>query len=92
MRGATISIFEVLHAAVTVQYLTIREMRELLGKLDQLVEAQQELIITRNKKEIARVLPMQSKKQRPSHAGLRQLTECSQMSSAELIRQDRDER
>jgi hypothetical protein len=67
-------------------------MRSLLGKLDELVEEQQELIITRNKKEIARVLPIQVKKERPTHAQLRQLTRRGEISSAALIRQDRDER
>jgi antitoxin (DNA-binding transcriptional repressor) of toxin-antitoxin stability system len=75
-----------------MRYLNIREMRSLLGKLDELVEEQQELIITRNKKEIARVLPIQGKKKRPTHAQLRQLTQHSGLPSAELIRRDRDER
>lgn len=92
MPGATILFFEAYHAAITMQYLTIREIRGLLGKLDQLVEAQQELVITRNKKAIARVLPIQNIKQRPLHAELRRLTECRNTSSAELIRKDRDER
>jgi antitoxin (DNA-binding transcriptional repressor) of toxin-antitoxin stability system len=75
-----------------MRYLNIREMRSLLGKLDELVEEQQELIITRNKKEIARVLPVQIKRKRPTHAQLRQLTQHSEISSTALIRQDRDER
>ncbi|WP_411727393.1 type II toxin-antitoxin system Phd/YefM family antitoxin [Methyloglobulus sp.] len=75
-----------------MQHLNIREMRNILGKLDQLVEEQQELIITRNKQEIARVLPMQPKKKRPTHAQLRQSTQNSSVSATELIRLDRDER
>lgn len=74
-----------------MQYLNIREMRSILGKLDQLVEEQQELI-TRNKQEIARVLPIQPKKKRQTHAQLRQLTQTSAISSTELIRLDRDDR
>ena len=42
-----------------MKQLNIREMRSVLGKLDVLVEDQQELIITRNKQAIARVLPIQ---------------------------------
>ena len=42
-----------------MKQLNIREMRSVLGKLDVLVEEQQELIITRNKQAIARVLPIQ---------------------------------
>ena len=75
-----------------MQYLNIREMRSILGKLEQLVEEQQELIITRNKQEIARVLPIQPKKKRPTHAQLRQLSQTSAISSADLIRLDRDDR
>lgn len=68
-------------------------MRSVLGKLDVLVEEQQELIITRNKQAIVRVLPIQGIKKRPSHADLLSLQAGSLISSSEtLIRQDRDER
>ena len=77
---------------VVVRELNIREMRSILGKLDTLVEEQQELIITRNKQPIARVLPITPAKKRPSHEGLRASQQLSTISSAELIRQDRDER
>jgi antitoxin (DNA-binding transcriptional repressor) of toxin-antitoxin stability system len=66
--------------------LNIREMRNLLGQLDSLVKEEQELIITRNKQAIARILPMQPLKQRPSHAELRELQQISDLASAELIR------
>ena len=72
--------------------LNIREMRNLLGQLDSLVEKEQELIVTRNKQAIARVLPVQPTKPRPTHASLRALQQSSKLSSAELIRQDRDDR
>ena len=75
-----------------MQHLNIREMRSVLGKLEQLVEEQKELVITRNKQEIARILPMQSKKQRPTHIQLRQLTDANPVSVTELIRLDRDGR
>lgn len=67
-------------------------MRNILGKLDSLVEEQQELIITRNKQAIARVLPMHTPKKRPTHAELRLLQQTSAIASADLMRQDRDER
>ena len=51
--------------------LNIREMRNILGKLDTLVEEEQELVITRNKRAIARILPVRGAKQHPSHAELR---------------------
>ena len=75
-----------------MQHLNIREMRNLLGKLDLLLEEQQELVITRNKQEIARVLPMRPRKKRPSHAQLRLSTQPGGVTAAELIRLDRDGR
>lgn len=72
--------------------LSIREMRNSLGKLDSLVEEEQELIVTRNKQAIARILPVSGAKKRPSHAELRAMQQTSAISSADLIRQDRDER
>ncbi len=75
-----------------MKYLNIREMRADLGKLDNLVEAERELIITRNKKAIARVLPVHNAKPRPSHADLRALQAATAISSASLVRQDRDAR
>lgn len=74
-----------------MQQLNIREMRNILGNLDQLVQKEQEIIITRHKKAIARILPIQPLKKRPSHADLRQLSQ-SKICSADLIREDRDER
>jgi antitoxin (DNA-binding transcriptional repressor) of toxin-antitoxin stability system len=76
----------------TMLNLNIREMRSLLGKLDSLVEKEQELIVTRNKQAIARILPIQPTKQRPSHADLRRIQRGSEITSADLIRQDRDDR
>ena len=75
-----------------MKHLNIREMRSILGKLDSLVEEQQELIITRNKQAIARVLPVRSPKKRPTHAELRLLQQASAITSEDLIRQDRDGR
>ncbi|MGD0958473.1 MAG: prevent-host-death protein [Methylomonas sp.] len=75
-----------------MKHLNIREMRSCLGKLDKLVEEEQELIITRNKQAIARVLPVNAAKKRPRHAELRLLQHGGAMTSEDLIRQDRDER
>lgn len=75
-----------------MKHLSIREMRSILGKLDSLVEDQQEIIITRNKQAIARVLPVRPQKKRPSHEELRGLQQVSAFTSEDLIRQDRDGR
>ena len=75
-----------------MQQLSVREMRESIGKLDHLVNEAGELIVTRNGKPIARILPIQGSRQRPDHADLRQSQPASEVSSTTLIREDRDER
>jgi antitoxin (DNA-binding transcriptional repressor) of toxin-antitoxin stability system len=71
--------------------LSIREMREALGQLDQLVEHEGELIITRRGRAIARVLPFKAQRVMPSHAEHR--SRMPRLSpSAKLIREDRDAR
>ncbi len=51
--------------------LSIREMRSQLGSLDRLVALEHEIIITRRGKPIARLLPIQGQKRKPSHEALR---------------------
>jgi hypothetical protein len=75
-----------------MQQLDIKEMRSAMSKLDQLLIESHELIIMRNKKAIARVLPVEQAKKRPSHSELRQLSRDFSVSAEALIRQDRDER
>jgi len=71
--------------------LSIREMREALGQLDQLVEHEGELIVTRRGRAIARVVPFKSQRVMPSHAEHR--SRMPRLSpSAELVREDRDAR
>ena len=72
--------------------LSIREMRAALGNLDRLADESGELIVTRHGQAIARILPIKSRKPRPSHADLRNRTPRLVISSAELIRSERDER
>jgi len=72
--------------------LNIREMRASLGQLDQLIDEVGELVVTRHGKAIARILPVQGHKIRPTHADLRNRTARLKVNSATLIREDRDER
>lgn len=72
--------------------LNIREMRANIGRLDELVASEGELIVTRHGEAIARVLPMPEHRQWPDHADLRQRMQALKTSSAELIRAERDER
>jgi prevent-host-death family protein len=70
--------------------LNVREMRASIGRLAELVEAEGELVISQRGWPIARVLPIEQRRQAPSHADLRQRMARLQTSSAELIRAERD--
>lgn len=71
--------------------LSIGEMRGALGRLDQILEREDEIVIARRGEAIARVVAIRSRRSMPSHADLRaQMPRLS--SSAELIREDRDSR
>ncbi len=71
--------------------ISIREMRNELGHLDQLIESQGEIVVTKRGNPIARLLPVQGARTIPDHVDLRacmsELTPSSQ-----LLRKDRDER
>lgn len=71
--------------------LSIREMRGALGRLDAILEEESEIIVARRGEAIARVLPIEPRRQMPSHADLR--SRMPRLSASEdLIREDRDER
>lgn len=72
--------------------LNIRETRASLGQLDALIAAEGELVICRRGEPVARVLPMTPQRRLPSHADLRQRMPLMQAPSADLIRNERDER
>ena len=72
--------------------LSIREMRSELGKLDQLVQLEGELVVTRQGKPIARILPVRGTRSKPSHADLRASMPRLDTPSETLVRDDRDER
>jgi antitoxin (DNA-binding transcriptional repressor) of toxin-antitoxin stability system len=72
--------------------LSIREMREKLGKLDQLVKIEGEILVTRRGVPIARLLPLHGSQTRPNHAELRAKTQYLAMPSQTLVREDRDVR
>jgi antitoxin (DNA-binding transcriptional repressor) of toxin-antitoxin stability system len=72
--------------------LNVREMRASIGRLDDLVDAAGELIVSRRGKPIARILPVSRRRQRPDHADLRARMPQLSTPSAALIRDERDER
>ena len=71
--------------------LNIRMMRASLGQLAALVAAEGELLISRRREPIARVLPMIPQRRPPHHAELRQRMQLLGFSSANVIRDERDE-
>jgi prevent-host-death family protein len=72
--------------------ISIREMRNQLGRLDTLIAEEHELIITRHNKPVARVLPIKGKKSRPDHKDLRDRLPNQEIASEVLQRQDREDR
>ena len=72
--------------------ISIREMRNQLGRIDLLIGKEHELIITRNNKPVARVLPIIGEKTRPGHKELRDRLPHQETGSEILQRQDRKER
>jgi len=72
--------------------ISIREMRNQLGRLDTLIAEAQELIITRHNKPVARVLPIKGGKPRPGHKDLRDRLPFQEIGSEVLQRKDRKDR
>ncbi len=72
--------------------LSIREMRNQLGKLDKLLAQEQEIIITSHKRPLARLLPIKGEKRRPDHKSLRDSMPYQDIGSEILQRMDREER
>lgn len=72
--------------------LSIREVRKELTQIDELVQREGEVVITRRGKPIARLLPIVSAKSPPSHAVLRGTMRRLSVGSEKLVRAERDER
>lgn len=75
--------------------LNIREIRQELSHLDELLATEGEIIVTRHGKPIARVLPMETAataRRLPSLQWLRDQMPFQEIPSEVLIREDRDAR
>ena len=72
--------------------LSIREFRAALSDLENLVEKEGELVVTRHGKPIARIVPLEAPRARPSHRALRESMPFQEIPSEVLIREDRDAR
>jgi len=72
--------------------LSIREARQSLSSIEQILTLEGTVTITRRGKEIAQVIPVSRMVSMPSHGSLRNKTARQKTGSEQLIRADRDER
>jgi antitoxin (DNA-binding transcriptional repressor) of toxin-antitoxin stability system len=72
--------------------LNIRQTRQALSRLDQLLAAEGEVTITRRGQAVARVVQIGRKRPMPSHQDLREKMRLMRTGSEKLIRADRDAR
>ncbi len=72
--------------------LSIREVREALRDLEQLVASEGEVTVTRHGRPIARILPIKPTRKMRSHAALRNSMPRLTTPSEVLVREDRDTR
>ncbi len=72
--------------------LNIREARAALSHLEEILEKEGEITITRRGKPIAILSPLEGERAMPSHKELRRSMPRMERGSEELIREDRDGR
>ena len=72
--------------------LSIREVRQDLPHIDELLAAEGEVIVTRRGKPVARLLPVSPKRKIRSMAAFRATMPFQEIPSEVLIREDRDAR
>lgn len=72
--------------------LSIREIRKELAQLDALLSREGEVVVTRNGRPIARLLPLAGRQRMPSHADLRASMPRLAIGSGAHVRAERDER
>lgn len=75
-----------------MRQMSVRDVRSALPRLDEIVEREGEVVITRHGTPILRVLPLSPRCAMPSHAELRARTARLKDPSEVLIRQDREQR
>jgi prevent-host-death family protein len=76
----------------TMRSLSIRQVRAALSDLENLVEQEGELLITRHGKPVAKIVAVQPRKKLPSHKAFRATMPFQEIPSQFLIREDRDGR
>lgn len=72
--------------------INVRELRAAIPRLKEELAAEHELVLVSNGEAVARILPMPKKRQIQSLAEHRARMPMLEVSTAELIREDRDRR
>lgn len=75
-----------------MKQVSVREIRSVLTRLDEVLATEGELVITRHGKPIARVLPPSADAPVPSHADFRKTMPPLTVGSEAHVRADRDGR
>jgi antitoxin (DNA-binding transcriptional repressor) of toxin-antitoxin stability system len=75
-----------------MKQITIRQARQALSRLDQILEIEGELTITKRGKAVARLVHLGKNITMPSHIDLRKKMKRVKDDSSKLIRLDRDAR
>ena len=70
--------------------ISVRQLREALTSLEQIVEREGELVVTRHGRPLAKVVSLNPARRVPSHADLRASIPPMAVGSEELIRRDRE--
>jgi prevent-host-death family protein len=70
--------------------MSIRELRAALSALEEIVENDGEIVVTRHGRPLAKVVPMSPRCAAPSHAGLRATIPYQTVPAEVLIREDRE--
>jgi prevent-host-death family protein len=70
--------------------MSIRELRDSLSSIDEIVERDHEITLTRHGRPLAKIVALNPVRSAPSHAGLRAGMPRMAVSSEELVRADRD--
>ena len=75
-----------------MKQISIREARQALSRLDQILEVEGEVTITKRGKAVARLVHLGKNIAMPSHIVLRKKMKLMKADSSKLIRLDRDDR
>lgn len=70
--------------------MSIREVRNNLVNIEQVIEQDGEVLVTRHGRPVAKIVPLRHRCALPSHADLRASMQRMERRSEELVREDRD--